>query len=65
MPKMKTHSGAKKRLHFTGGGRIRRAHAFHQHNFRQKSTDQNRRLRKTTLVNDTEMPRMRRLLPYG
>ncbi len=65
MPKMKTHSGAKKRLRFTGTGKLRRAHAFHQHNFRHKSTRQNRQLRKPALVGPTEAPRMERLLPYG
>ncbi len=65
MPKMKTHSGAKKRLSFTGTGKIRRARAFHQHNFRHKSTRQNRQLRKTGLVGPTEEPRMKRLMPYG
>ena len=65
MPKMKTHSGAKKRLSFTGTGKIRRARAFHQHNFRHKSTKQNRQLRKSTLVGPTEAPRMNRLMPYG
>jgi large subunit ribosomal protein L35 len=65
MPKMKTHSGAKKRLSFTGTGKIRRARAFHQHNFRHKSTRQNRQLRKSALVRSTEAPRMARLLPYG
>ena len=65
MPKMKTHSGAKKRMHLTAGGKIRRARAFHQHNFRHKSTRQNRQLRKLALVGPTEAPRMHRLLPYG
>ena len=64
MPKMKTHSGAKKRLGVTAKGRIRRPHAFHQHNFRHKTTGQNRRLRKSTLVGPTEVSRMKRLLPY-
>jgi large subunit ribosomal protein L35 len=65
MPKMKTHSGASKRLSYTGTGRLRRAHAFHQHNFRHKSNRQNRQLRKPGLVGPTEAPRMKRLLPYG
>jgi len=65
MPKVKTHSGASKRLRFTGTGKLRRPHAFHQHNFRHKSNRQNRQLRKASLVGPTEAPRMRRLLPYG
>jgi large subunit ribosomal protein L35 len=62
---MKTHSGAKKRFHYTGGGRVRRPHAYHQHNFRQKSKRQKRLLRQTTLVGHTDEPRLRHLLPYG
>ncbi len=65
MPKMKTHSGAKKRLSVTGGGKIRRTKAFHQHNFRHKSTRQNRQLRGLEIVRPTEEARMHRLLPYG
>ena len=65
MPKMKTHSGAKKRMHYTGGGRVRRAHAFHQHNFRHKSNRQNRQLRGPALVSDAEVARVKRMLPYG
>lgn len=62
---MKTHSGAKKRFSYTAGGRVRHAHAYHQHNFRQKSRRQNRRLGKTAYLGPTDAPRVRRLLPYG
>lgn len=65
VPKMKSHSGAKKRFSYTATGRVRRAHAFHQHNFRQKSTRQNRQLRKSTILGPTDAPRIQRLLPYG
>ncbi len=64
MPKMKTHRGAAKRLRFTGTGKVRRAHAYHQHNFRHKSKQQNRRLRQNALVGPTEVPHVRRMLPY-
>ncbi len=65
MPKMKTHSGAKKRFTYTGGGQVRRSHAYHQHNFRQKSKRQNRLLRKATLLGPTDESRVRHMLPYG
>lgn len=64
MPKMKTHSGAKKRLRFTANGHVRRPHAYHQHNFRHKTTKQNRQLRKTALLQTSEESRVRKLLPY-
>jgi large subunit ribosomal protein L35 len=65
MPKMKTHSGASKRMRLTGGGRIRRTRANHQHNFRTKSNRQIRQLRKSTLVDPADERRMRRLLARG
>ena len=32
MPKLKTHSGAKKRFNLTKSGKVKRAHAFKSHN---------------------------------
>jgi len=37
MPKMKTKSGAKKRFHLTGTGKIKRKHAFKNHILTKKS----------------------------
>ena len=37
MPKMKTHSGAKKRFKVTGGGKVRARHAFTSHILEKKS----------------------------
>jgi len=65
MPKMKTHSGAKKRFRVTASGKIMRPHAYHQHNFRHKTKAQNRRLRKSAVVGPTDAGRLRRLLPYS
>ena len=31
MPKLKTHSGAKKRFNLTKSGKVKRAHAFKSH----------------------------------
>ena len=31
MPKLKTHSGAKKRFNLTASGKVKRAHAFKSH----------------------------------
>jgi large subunit ribosomal protein L35 len=50
MPKMKTRSGAKKRFHRTGTGKIKRAHAYHSHILTSKTHKRKRNLRKTTLV---------------
>jgi len=44
MPKMKTDSGAKKRIKITGSGRLRRRKAFRGHLMETKSSVRTRRL---------------------
>ena len=44
MPKMKTHSGAKKRFRVTAGGKLRARHAFTSHIRGKKSSRRKRRL---------------------
>jgi large subunit ribosomal protein L35 len=44
MPKMKTHSGAKKRFRKTGTGKLRARHAFTSHMLGKKSAKRKRRL---------------------
>ncbi|HMV25491.1 50S ribosomal protein L35 [bacterium] len=50
MPKTKTNSGAKKRFHVTGSGRILRKKATHRHNMSAKSNT-----RKSNQVGKTEV----------
>ncbi len=38
MPKIKTHSGAKKRFNLTKNGKVKRAHAFKSHILNKKTT---------------------------
>lgn len=38
MPKIKTHSGAKKRFSLTKTGKVKRAHAFKSHILTKKDT---------------------------
>ena len=64
MPKMKTHSGSKKRFRVTGSGKIMRAKAFKSHILNKKSTKRKRNLRKTGYVDTTEMKTMKKLIPY-
>ncbi len=42
MPKMKTHSGAKKRFKKTAGGKVRARHAFSSHILEKKSPKRKR-----------------------
>jgi large subunit ribosomal protein L35 len=44
MPKMKTHSGAKKRFRVTGTGKVMRRRANRNHLLEHKSTKRTRRL---------------------
>ncbi len=48
MPKMKTDSGAKKRIKITGSGRLRRRKAFRGHIMEKKSSVRSRRLGRET-----------------
>ncbi len=65
MPKMKPNSGAKKRFHLTGSGKIKRKHAYKRHILTKKSTKQKRRLGKFVLVGKTDEGNVRRLLCIG
>jgi large subunit ribosomal protein L35 len=62
MPKIKTHRGAAKRFKLTGKGKIRRRRANSSHLFLSKTTKRKRRLRQSTLVDPTNVKRLRRLI---
>lgn len=65
MPKMKTNSSAKKRFTITGTGKIKRKHAYKSHILTKMSTKRKRNLTKATLVDPSDMPRVKRLLTIG
>ncbi len=62
MPKMKTHSAAKKRFSVTGSGKLRRNRAFRSHLLEHKSPKRKRHLRKATIVGGSDAREVRRLL---
>ena len=62
MPKMKTHSSAKKRFKVTGTGKIKRNRARMRHLMRKKSTKAKRHLRHGVVVHQAEHARLERLL---
>ena len=64
MPKIKTHSGAKKRFKLTKNGKVKRAHAFKSHILNKKTTKRKRNLRKTVVVDVTNTANVKRLIPY-
>ena len=50
MPKLKTHSGAKKRFNLTKTGKVKRAHAYKSHILTKKSPKRKRNFRHDTEV---------------
>ena len=65
MPKLKTHSGAKKRFEFTKTGKIKRGSAFHTHMLINRSQKRKRNLRKGGYVDVTNVKNVRAMLPYA
>jgi large subunit ribosomal protein L35 len=62
MPKMKTHSGAKKRFKKTAGGKIRARHAFSSHILEKKSPKRKRALGRPLKLKDPDRKRAEKLL---
>ncbi len=62
MPKMKTHSGAKKRFRLSGSGKIIREQANRRHLFEGKPTTRTRRLALNTEVSANDRKAVKRLL---
>jgi len=64
MPKMKSHSGSKKRFKLTGTGRVKRGHQGKSHILSKKSSKRKRRLRSGTFVNEVQEKTIKNLIPY-
>ena len=64
MPKIKTHSGAKKRFKLSKNGKPIRAHAYKSHILTKKTTKRKRGLRKDTVLDQTNVKTMKKILPY-
>lgn len=62
MNKMKTHSGAKKRIKITATGRLRRGQAFTNHLLEKKSAKRKRALGRPTDVAPADERAIKRLL---
>ena len=62
MPKMKTHSSAKKRFKVTGSGKVKRFQAYTSHMMRNKSKKAKLRLRDATMVSSADESRVLRML---
>ena len=66
MPKLKSHSGAKKRFKLTASGKVKRAHAYNSHllNGHGKTTKRKRGLRQAAYADSTTAPTIKRMIPY-
>ncbi|MBQ4370193.1 MAG: 50S ribosomal protein L35 [Oscillospiraceae bacterium] len=66
MPKLKSHSGAKKRFSVTKSGKVKRAHAFKSHllNGHGKTPKRKRSLRKADYADVTNAATIKRMIPY-
>jgi large subunit ribosomal protein L35 len=65
MPKLKTHTGAKKRFSLTKNGKVKRSHAFRSHILTKKSTKRKRDLRKSAYASPANEANIKKLLPYA
>jgi large subunit ribosomal protein L35 len=64
MPKIKSHSGAKKRFEVTGTGKLARMKAYKGHLNQHKSPSRKRRHMGKALVAKGDLQLVRKLLPY-
>ena len=62
MPKMKTHSGTKKRFRLTSTGKVRGRHSFTSHILEKKSPKRKRRHRRPAEVSKHDEARVKKLL---
>jgi large subunit ribosomal protein L35 len=62
MPKMKTHSGTKKRIRITGKGKLRREQTNRRHLLEVKPSTRTRRLAGTVDVAPSNVKKVKKLL---
>ena len=62
MPKMKTHSGAKKRFKATGKGKLKARHAMTSHILEKKNAKRKRRLSNDFDLAKSDVKRVKGLL---
>jgi large subunit ribosomal protein L35 len=62
MPKMKSHSGAKKRFKLTATGKVRGRRAFSSHILEKKSPKRKRRMARPVVISEADRKRVVKLL---
>ena len=64
MPKIKTCRAAAKRFKKTGTGKLVRFKAYKSHILTKKSQKRKRNLRKPTMMDESNVKNMKKILPY-
>ncbi|MFH1540612.1 MAG: 50S ribosomal protein L35 [Elusimicrobiota bacterium] len=64
MPKLKSHSGAKKRFFLTATGKIKRKKQGARHILTGKSPNRMRHLKKAATLNKVDTKMIKTILPY-
>ncbi|MEZ7982232.1 MAG: 50S ribosomal protein L35 [Cytophagales bacterium] len=62
MPKIKSHSGSSKRFKITGTGKVKRKHAFKNHNLYKKSKKAKRKTSSMSVVNNFDKKEVLKIL---
>jgi large subunit ribosomal protein L35 len=62
MPKMKPHSGAKKRFKLTATGKVKARHSFSTHILEKKSPKRKRHFAEPVMLSNHDTPRVKILL---
>lgn len=64
MPKLKTHKGAKARIHVTGSGKLMRRKRMSSHLRRKKPKKVTRKFTQKMPFDQADVKRLSRLVPY-
>jgi len=64
MPKIKTHRGAAKRFSLTGTGKVKRSRAYASHILTTKTRKRKRNLRKSAILDKSDVRHIKMLIPY-
>ena len=65
IPKLKTHKGAKARIHVTATGKLMRMKRMSSHLRRKKPTKVTRKYSEKLAVDGADYKRLHKMLPYG
>jgi large subunit ribosomal protein L35 len=65
MPKLKTKRGAAKRFRAKGNGGFKAGHSHMRHILTKKAPKRKRQLGATMQVHESDVPGLRKLLPYS